>query len=258
MACRLAFLLLLLLVPPSPAVAGALQTGETGRVVAVVDGDTLRLDSGIEVRLVGIQAPKLPLDRPNFKQWPLADEAKAVLQRLALGRQVRLGYGGLRRDRYGRALAHLHAEDGLWLQGQLLAEGMARVYSFRDNRALVAEMLAEEAVARANGRGIWGHPYYRVLAADEAGAHVDSFQLVEGLVLDAAVVGGRLYLNFGPDWKTDFTIGVDRRDLRLFERAGSDYLQWRGKRLRVRGWIDTWNGPYVRATHPEQIEVLAE
>jgi endonuclease YncB( thermonuclease family) len=256
MVRRLFAILLLLL--PSPAFGDGLEAGETGRVVAVVDGDTLRLDSGIEVRLVGIQAPKLPLDRPNFRRWPLAEQAKAALERLALGRELRLDYGGRRRDRYGRALAHLHTRDGLWLQGQLLAEGMARVYSFRDNRALVAEMLAAERVARANRRGIWGHPYYRVLQADEAGGHIDSFQLVEGRVRDAALVRGRLFLNFGADWKTDFTVGVEPRDLRLFERAGIDVLQWRGRRLRVRGWIEAWNGPYIEATHPEQIELLAE
>ena len=240
----------------APAPAAALEEGERGRVVEVVDGDTLELADGLEVRLVGIQAPKLPLDRPNFKKWPLADEAKAALQRLALGREVRLSYGGRRRDRYGRALAHLHVEDGLWVQGALLAEGMARVYSFRDNRALVAEMLAQERIARAHGRGIWGHPYYRVRQAEGAGRFLDTFQVVEGRVLDAAVVRGRLFLNFGADWKTDFTVNVRRQDLRLFRRGGFDPLSFEGRRVRVRGWIESWNGPMIKLTHPEQIEVL--
>ena len=62
-----------------------LVEGETGLVASVVDGDTLVLDSGLEVRLVGMQAPKLPLGRPDFTAWPLAEEAKTALERMALG-----------------------------------------------------------------------------------------------------------------------------------------------------------------------------
>ena len=117
-------------------------------------------------------------------------------------------------------------------------------------------MLAEERIARAHGRGIWGHPYYRVRRAKEAQRFLDTFQVVEGTVLDAAVVRGRLFLNFGADWKTDFTVNVRRQDLRLFKRDVFDYLGLEGRRVRVRGWIESWNGPMIKLTHPEQIEVL--
>ena len=29
-----------------------------------------------------------------------------------------------------------------------------------------------------------------------------------------------------------------------------------GKEVRVRGWIEWWNGTVIKATHPEQIEIL--
>jgi len=48
-----------------------LEPGGNVIVVEIFDGDTLRLDTGKQVRLVGLQAPKLPLDRANFKAWPL-------------------------------------------------------------------------------------------------------------------------------------------------------------------------------------------
>ncbi len=140
--------------PWEPLNAAILEAGTSARVVSVADGDTLTLDDGVIVRLVGIQAPKLPLGRPGFKAWPLADEAKAALEALALGRRVTLYYGGRRNDRYGRALAHLYRDDGLWIQGAMLEQGMARVYSFSDNRGEVAAMLTWEAAARAGGLGI--------------------------------------------------------------------------------------------------------
>ena len=250
-------LLLVLALGPA-AFAAPLEEGGTGRVVEVVDGDTLVLDDGRQVRLVGIQAPKLPLGRPGFEAWPLGEKSKAALEALTLGRVVSLRYGGRRTDRHGRSLAHLFGEDGTWIQGILLDKGMARVYSFADNRALVPLMLAHERAARTPGRGIWGNPFYAVRTPDEMDRFIDSFQIVEGLVLDAAVVKRRGYLNFGPDWRTDFTVSIAPRDRAAFTDSGIDIEAYAGRRVRVRGWIKSYNGPMIEATHPEQIEVLPE
>ena len=251
----LALILALLIAVGSPAAAlEGLREGERGRVVEVIDADTVILDSGLSVRLVGIQAPKLPLGREGFVAWPLAAEAKAALEEMVLEQSVGLFYGGLETDRYGRALAHLVRDDGLWLQGELLARGWARVYGFRDNRAKLPEMLALEAEARAEKRGIWAEPFYRVVTVDETEAHLGSFQLVEGRVLDVAVVKGRGYLNFGPDWRTDFTVSIAPADLRAFEAEGFDIAGLEGRFIRVRGWLKFFNGPMIDATHPEQVE----
>ena len=59
-----------------------LSQGGAYVVQSVVDGDTVVLEGGKQVRFVGIQAPKLPLGRKSFKKWPLADEAKTYLERL--------------------------------------------------------------------------------------------------------------------------------------------------------------------------------
>ena len=228
----------------------------SGTVRDIVDGDTLVLASGAEVRLVGIQAPKLPLGRPNFKKWPLADEAKAALSELTLGKRLELRYGDGPIDRHRRLLAHLFDADGRWIQGELLARGMARTYTFRDNRDRATELLAIEDRARAARRGIWAHPFYRVVSAAESAQFIDTFQLVEGRVVDAAIVRGRAYLNFGRDWRTDFTISIAPRGVRLFRRAGAPPKSYNGRRVRVRGWLKSRNGPMIVVTHPEQIELL--
>lgn len=259
MPMRLPALLLIvfLCLPAAPARSGELVRDGTARAVAIVDGDTLVLEDGREVRLVGLQAPKLPLGRRNFRSWPLAEDSKQALAEIALGRDLALAYGGARQDRHQRLLAHLfRVGDDLWVQGEMLRRGMARVYSFPDNRAAVADMLALEAEARAARRGIWAHPYYRVLDHREAGAHIDSFQLVEGTVLKAERRGARHYLNFAADFRSDFTIVIERRGARLFEDMDFDPLTLQGRTIRVRGWLKEWNGPMIEATHPEQIEVL--
>lgn len=233
-----------------------LQKAETQRVRAVVDGDTVALGDGREVRLVGIQAPKLPLGRRGFRKWPLADEAKEALEGIARGKVVSLSYGGRRMDRHGRALAHLHLEDGTWIQEEMLKRGLARVYTFPDNRAAVPALFKAERAARAARRGIWAHPYYRILRDREAGRHLNSFQLVEGRVAKVASTRGWVYLNFGRDWRRDFTIAVPRRALRLFDGRDDALTRLEGKRVRVRGWLRRRNGPMIVATHPEQIERL--
>jgi endonuclease YncB( thermonuclease family) len=259
---RAVLVAILLLFAPDQLAARVRAPAEpvaAGRVAEVVDGDTVVLDGGVEVRLVGIQAPKLPLGRPNFPTWPFAPEAKAAVERLALGKDVALGYGGARVDRHGRLLAHLDA-GGVWVQGELLRRGLARVYTFHDNRGRAAEMLALERAARDARQGIWANPFYRVLDATETPKSferlLDSFQLVEGRVVKAAVVKRRGYLNFGDDWRSDFTVTIPPDHLRAFAAAGSGLAGYEGRRVRVRGWLKSSNGPTIEATHPEQIEVL--
>jgi endonuclease YncB( thermonuclease family) len=269
---RFALLLSLLLLLAPFAVAASKILPEVARVlvpeagaeaVAVIDGDTLTLADGREIRLVGIQAPKLPLGRSGFKTWPLAAESKAFLDDLTLGETLELGFGGRRGDRHGRVLAHLfiagtEVTEGRWVQGEILRAGLARVYSFADNRALIPEMLALEREARAAGRGIWADPFYALRSAEDAGRWLGGFELVEGRVLAVARVGRNTYLNFAEDWREDFTIAVDSRARRLFEEAGIDLAAYAGKRVRVRGWLKSRNGPMIEASHPEQIEELED
>lgn len=250
---------MLLLATPTMAqtLPTSLEPEETGYVVDIVDGDTLVLADGREVRLVGIQAPKLALGRPNFEDWPLSDEAYSFLADLALDQNVFLAYGGLPEDRHGRALAHVVRDDGLWLQGAILAAGMARVYSFADNRAIIYDMLALEEAARAAGRGIWALPYYAIrFATDPLDEEIDTFQLVEGVVLDVARVRGRYFLNFGADYRDDFTITIAPADAGVFEGSNMDLFALEGRPVRVRGWLGFRNGPQIVADHPEQIEII--
>jgi len=228
------------------------------KVVAVVDGDTVRLDNRDQVRLVGTQAPKLPLDRPNFRKWPFADEAKARLESLCLGRAVTLHAGGAERDRHGRVLAHLACE-GVWLQGAMIEGGFARVYTFKDNRALAGRMLALEATAREAESGLWADATYRIRRADdptliEAVDGIPGYLIVQGKVRKVGMAAGRWFLNFGADRTSDFTATIAPDDAQAF--AAVDIAGYADRILRVRGWLEARNGPSIDLTHPEQIEIV--
>lgn len=222
------------------------------------------LEDGRQVRLVGTQAPKLPLGRKNFPTWPLAPQSAGKLSAMTRGQMVTLKYGGTRLDRHGRVLGHLFLDDGTWVQRIMVAAGMARFYSFADNRKCAGELLRAERDARAARRGIWADPFYDIRMADDVAglnALVGTFQLVEGRVHDAEMIRARLYLNFGADWHDDFTVTVPPAGVRLFAKgAWADLIatpsRLAGQRIRVRGWIDSFNGPQIEASHPEQIEIL--
>jgi micrococcal nuclease len=257
---RLFFTALILLWGPETSIAEPLVSGGSATVIEVIDGDTVILDGEIEgsneVRLVGIQAPKLPLGRKGFKKWPLADESKKKLEKLTLGQTLDLKFGGRRMDRHGRLLAHLFTKQGQWIQGDMISAGMARVYSFPDNRAVVADMLKLENAARNSNSGIWDDAYYQVRKADNLVDLIGTFQLVEGVIIDTAIVRGTTYLNFADDWRSDFTITLKKRALATFIEAGLDPLLLKGKSVRVRGWLKKRNGPMIEATHPEQLELM--
>ena len=241
----------------APSLPPGFEPGERVTVKSVRDGDTVVVEGGREIRLIGIQAPKRPLGRSADLPWPLADQARAALERLALGRQVTVHFDGRRGDRHGLILAHLVDGHGRWLQAEMLAQGLARVYTFPDNRRAAAEMLAIEDKARRTRLGIWRDPHYRVVSSDQARRFVDSFQLVEGRVVQVQTISRKVFLNFGSDWRTDFTIEVPPAIRRDLARRGIDTAGLKDVKLRVRGWIKLYNGPLIELTHPEQIEVLA-
>ena len=124
-----------------------------------------------------------------------------------------------------------------------------------DTRPLASDMLAVENQARAAGAGLWRYPRFRVRSADEAGRALGSFQLIEGRVLDAARRGDRWYLNFGEDWRSDFTVVIPAQALADFAAANLDPYALRrpGPRLGLE-----LQRPMIEAVIPEQIETIEE
>lgn len=139
--------------------AGAAACGATspapasGVVAQVQDGDTLTLTDGRRVRLLGIDAPEL--EKEGQPAEFLAHKAKKVLTDLTRGHRVRLEYDQLRYDRFQRLLAYVFLEDGTFVNRELVAQGLARVYSQPPNTARQGELLAAQREALEAGRGIW-------------------------------------------------------------------------------------------------------
>lgn len=138
---------------PAPAVGGQ------GRVVKVLDGDTLDVDLGgsVErVRLLGIDTPESV--KPDTPVECFAKEASSRLRALLPeGTAVRLARDAEERDRFGRLLAYVYRlPDGVFVNLDLVRGGYARVLTVRPNVAHAPELERASRDARRSGRGLWG------------------------------------------------------------------------------------------------------
>jgi endonuclease YncB( thermonuclease family) len=236
--------------PCKPAAIG------TGRVQSAIDGRTLRLSDGREVRLAGIEVAGRD-DRANAP-----DAAQATLETLVSGRDIALMRLGPDSDRYGRVVALIAVQPppptAPYVQQALLAHGHARVSAHIDDTGCAAALLAAERAARQAGLGLWADPYYVIRQAeDPAGvlAVRGHFAVVEGKVLSVRESGGTIYVNFGRRWSDDFTVTVLKRHERSFTAAGMPLKKLAGQHVRVRGLIEERGGPWIEAEHPGQIEI---
>lgn len=250
----LALFLLLDAAPPADAMETSCSM--PGKVSAIADAETLVLATPIEeatlVRLAGITAAAAgaPADA-------VVTAARRMLADLTVGRSVCLDMeqgGGA--DRYGRLPAQVRTEGGQWLQGRLLAQGLARVRPEAQARQRLAEMLAIEQEARLGRRGLWQLPAYGVRNSDDVERAPAGLQIVQGQVLHAERRGDWWYLNFGADWRSDFTVMIGKQALPEFARAGVEPFSLTGRIIRVRGMLQRYNGPMIDVLMPEQIEVV--
>jgi endonuclease YncB( thermonuclease family) len=241
------FLALLLVAP------GAHGQGEDGTVTVarVLSGNLLELDDGRLVRLAGI---RLPAGADGRAAQDLA-RAEAALAGLVERRAVRLEPTDPPADRHGRLVAQLWRHDGLWLQGALLEQGLVQVQTRPGEAALAAELAAREQAARRSRTGIWSHGRFGPQPAHQVGALVGSFQIVQGRVARVAPTERYLYLNFGRDWRADFTLRVARSSAPSFREAGIDLERLEGQDVEIRGYVLEAHGPLIELSHPEQIRL---
>lgn len=230
------------------------KSGEIGKVSGVFSGSSLTLDSGLRVKLAALHTPR--------EGEPWADAARDGLTALTRDRIIRLTYGDDPRDRYDRALAQVHTlrpdgREDIWVQAEMVRLGLARVMTWPGDRVDAPALLELEREARTYGRGLWSHEAYAIRRPDPdpLAQYVDSFQIVEGIITQTAEVRGQTYLNFGADYRTDFTVTVARKHRKRF--ADMDLLGLEGARVRVRGWIELFNGPMIWLSHPERLEILS-
>ena len=199
----------------------------SAQVRQVVDGDTVRLDDGRSVRLIGINAPEI--GRKGRTSEPYAEAARQRLQALVAqsdGR-VRVALGQEPRDRYGRTLAHLYGANDRNLEEQLLAEGLGYQVAIAPNVSLVDCLQAAEDRARQARLGVWRQS--PVVSASQL--RQSGFALVSGRVAKVQRNGGGLWI----DVEGGLVLRIAPNSLSRFDSAALSKLP--GQQIEVRGWV---------------------
>jgi micrococcal nuclease len=134
-------------------------SGGLATVDHVVDGDTavVRLNGREEtIRVLGVDTPETldPDTPPECFGAEASDRTKALLPP---GTEVRLTRDVESRDRYDRLLVYVErADDGLFVNLDLVEGGWADDLPFPPNTAHAREFALAVATARREGRGLWG------------------------------------------------------------------------------------------------------
>lgn len=243
---RRAFLALIVsLIPISAQAAPAFTDGDTVEAARIIDGATLALKDERILRLVDIDVPP---------RGALAAQAKEALAALIDGQTLSVKFAGNAADRQGRMLGELYAGD-VWVQGELLRRGFARVAGTADNRVGLPEMLALERQARRYRRGLWADAAYAIVLAAEAGRHAGSFVLVTGPVAHVVSNSSGILLVFGADQHSGLVLTLAPDVVKLSRASGLDPASLEGKTVLTRGYIDGTRRPTIAIAFPEQIEI---
>lgn len=176
-------------------------------------------------------------------------------ERLAAGREIVIYLTGAETDRYGRVAVQGFdvGEDGtlVWIQGQYLAKGVA-LHDGGDvpGGCRIAyergESLAGKRVARFDHKA----SRTKALLQDKG-----RFVRVRGKVLSIGDRERRLYLNFGENWRQDFTVIVEKTGKRRYKGALSDLTGLAGRWVTVRGMLEEAGGPMIRLNSEAQLEI---
>ena len=143
--------ILLVLLSAVAATAGTLD----GRVVRIVDGDTIHVRVGTrveKVRYIGVDTPEVR--HPQKGEEPGGREAAALNRALVRGRAVRLETDTQTHDRHGRLLAYVWVGETM-VNAELVRRGYAQVLTVPPNVRHQSLFLKLQREARDAGRGLW-------------------------------------------------------------------------------------------------------
>lgn len=137
----------------------SLDAQQTCRITRIVDGDTVDCDEQ-RIRL-------LLIDTPERNQPPFGAQAAAALAQLVpVGSSVRLEYDVRRTDRYGRTLAYLYTEGGVFVNEALVRAGYAVPVVYPPNVRHVERIRAAAEQAKAARAGLWSADGFACLPGD--------------------------------------------------------------------------------------------
>jgi micrococcal nuclease len=149
-------------ISPTPSVAPSPVLGSTSqlyKVTKVVDGDTIHIEGGQTVRLIGIDTPETVDPRRPVQCF--GKEASDKAKELLLNKQVTLEKDISETDRYGRLLRYVYLFDAtnsaqtVFINEALVKEGYAYASAYPPDIKYQEQLQKAQKEARENRRGLW-------------------------------------------------------------------------------------------------------
>ena len=215
-------------------------------VKKVFDGDTILLNNGQKVRLLGINTPEVA--GPNKDSEVGGEAAKSWLKKALEHRKVRLEVDVEKLDKYQRTLAHVFTEDKQHINLALVKQGLAVVNIYPPTLKYVDTLLSAQQVAEKAGLGIWGSSAYSPQSYQSITQDgYKGWKRVTGQIKSVKKTRKYSYLQFS----AQVSIRIENRWLNLFPPL-QVYI---GKNLEARGWINKNRDHYsVQIRHPAELK----
>ena len=145
----------------------------------------------------------------------------------------------------------------------LIGEGLARYRPDRAAAPCAKAYLQAETFPRARKVGVWAEdPEIDASTASEATlealAEKKGMTVLSGRVASIGETTGAIYLNFGKNRSRDASAVISRKNVPIFAAQGWILRSLLGRRIRIRGLIETNNGPRIEISSPAEIELLGD
>jgi len=219
-----------------------------------LDGDSLLLVDGRQVRLIGVNTPEIHPSADKTKRvapQPLAREAARFTGARVDGQRVTLHFEAERTDRHKRLLAHVALSDGTRLEEALLREGLGWMVAIPPNVGELARLKAAEDEAKLMKRGVWGRTEYQPVAAERLTTKDAGFLFVTGTVRGVRQSSYVYYFELAPR----VSLLVPREEWNHY--FANQYVRPQalvGRKLTARGWASARDGKLrVRVAHPAML-----
>ena len=162
------------------------------------------------------------------------------------------------RDRWGRVEGAIGWRTSdrreTTLQEMLLSQGAARVAPASDDHSFIERCFIAERAAREARLGGWRFDDWRIRDAATP-ERSRGFQIYAGAIASASERKGRVFFNFGAEYRSDFTASVATGAFRRW-RVKPDLSLLAGRRAEVRGHVEDINGPSIDLVHEMQLRLF--
>lgn len=217
------------------------------KVEKIYDGDTVKLEDGRKIRLLGINTPEI--QHRNQAAEAGGEMAKDWLVDKLKNLKVRLVTDVEQTDKYKRTLSHLITENKEHINVQLVEMGLAAVNIYPPNLLYVDQLVAAGNRAEHDKRGLWQKVEYAAISINQVGntGHSGWTRLI-GKVSVIRSSRKFVYLEFS----NLFQARIEKKWLHLFP----DINCYLGRTVEVRGWLNKNRGGWsMLIRHPSAIVV---